>query len=178
MLSFSLGSNCSSVFLGRPMSLCVFLPLLTDFTGPATIWPWLGQNNNKNPSYGVELWLISESRTGHSQNPLKQFCLFSSCERNGFKSALPCWTECFSMLLFFFKYLVFSYVLEYKIEHCRALFSNVKKKKITVFSVCSLSFTCNWYLTSLWEVLECLPNNQSNNYGVNWITRSQSHGKA
>lgn len=176
MLSFSLGSNCSSVFLGRPMSLCVFLPLLADFTVPETIWPWLRQNNNKNPSYGVELWLISETKTGHSQNPLKQSCFFSCCERNGFKSVLSYWTECFSMLLllllFFFKFFAFRYVLKYKIEHCRALFPNV------IFSVCSLSFTCYSYLSSLWEILEHLPNNQSNNYDVNWITRSQSHGKA
>jgi len=41
-------------------------------------------SDKKIPPMGVELQLISKTKIAPSQNPLKQFCSFSSCKRRDF----------------------------------------------------------------------------------------------
>lgn len=52
------------------------------------------QNNDKNiPPLGAELQHISKTKTARSQNPLKQFCSFSSCKRRDFLQSSVAFVE-------------------------------------------------------------------------------------
>lgn len=91
ILSSLLGSSCNSVFLGGPVSLCApFIACRLCWTSDnLSIFRDWQKNDKKIPLVGVELQLISKTKTACSQNPLKWGCSFSSCKSRGFlKSCL------------------------------------------------------------------------------------------
>lgn len=91
ILSSLLGSSCNSVFLGGPVSLCApFIACRLCWTSDICLFSETGKKMIKKILLvGVELQLISKTKTACSQNPLKWFCSFSSCKSWGFlKSSL------------------------------------------------------------------------------------------
>lgn len=79
ILSSLLGSSCNSMFLVhcKACRLCWTSDNLSIFRN----WQ---ESDKKILLVGVELQLISKTKTACSQNPLKWFCSFSSCKSWGF----------------------------------------------------------------------------------------------